>query len=56
MLFAAFARGGTIMQADAGVSSHLVEVVEATVLLVIAAEAIVRALAVRRGTPAEALA
>src|SRR5439155_965347 len=56
VLFAAFARGGTIMQADAGVSSHLVEVVEATVLLVIAAEAIVRALAVRRGTPAEALA
>jgi len=56
ILFAAFARGGTIMQADAGVSSHLVEVVEATVLLVIAAEAIVRALAVRRGTPAEAIA
>ena len=56
ILFAAFARGGTIMQADAGVSSHLVEVVEAIVLLVIAAEAIVRALATRRGTPAEALA
>jgi simple sugar transport system permease protein len=56
ILFAAFARGGTIMQADAGVSSHLVEVIEAIVLLVIAAEAIVRALARRRGTPAEALA
>jgi simple sugar transport system permease protein len=56
LLFAAFARGGTIMQSNAGISSHLVEVVEAIVLFVIAAEAIVRAIADRRGTPAEALA
>jgi simple sugar transport system permease protein len=56
LLFAAFARGGTIMQSNAGISSHLVEVVEAIVLFVIAAEAIVRAIAERRGTPAEALA
>lgn len=56
LLFAAFARGGTLMQANAGISSHLVEVIEAAVLFVIAAEAIVRAIADRRGTPAEALA
>jgi len=56
LLFAAFARGGTIMQSNASISSHLVEVVEAIVLFVIAAEAIVRAIADRRGTPAEALA
>jgi simple sugar transport system permease protein len=56
LLFAAFARGGTIMQSNAGISSHLVEVVEAIVLFVIAAEAIVRGIADRRGTPAEALA
>jgi len=55
ILFAAFARGGTLMQANASISSHLVEVVEAAVLFVIAAETIVRALANRRGTPAEAL-
>jgi simple sugar transport system permease protein len=56
ILFAAFARGGTLMQANAGISSHLVEVIEALVLFVIAAETIVRAIAGRRGTPAEALA
>jgi len=56
ILFAAFARGGTLMQANASISSHLVEVVEAAVLFVIAAETIVRAIASRRGTPAEALA
>lgn len=55
VLFGAFARGGTIMQSNADISSHLVEVVEAIVLFVIAAEAIVRAIADRRGTPAEAL-
>ena len=55
ILFAAFARGGTLMQANAGISSHLVEVIEAIVLFVIAAETIVRAIAKRRGTPAEAL-
>jgi simple sugar transport system permease protein len=56
ILFAAFARGGTLMQANAGISSHLVEMIEALVLFVIAAETIVRAIAGRRGTPAEALA
>ena len=56
ILFAAFARGGTLMQANAGISSHLVEVIEALVLFVIAAETIVRAIAGRRGTPAQALA
>lgn len=55
LLFAAFQRGGAIMQSNASISSHLVEVVEAIVLFVIAAETIVRALARRRGTPAEAL-
>ena len=55
LLFAAFQRGGTIMQSNAQISSHLVEIVEAIVLFVIAAETIVRALAQRRGTPAEAL-
>ena len=56
ILFGAFARGGTIMQSNAGISAHLVEVVEAVVLFVIAAETIVRAIARRRGTQAEALA
>ena len=56
ILFAAFARGGTLMQANAGISSHLVEMIEALVLFVIAAETIVRAIAGRRGTPAQALA
>jgi len=55
ILFAAFARGGTLMQANAGISSHLVEMIEALVLFVIAAETIVRAIAGRRG-PAQALA
>ena len=55
LLFAAFQRGGTIMQANASISSHLVEVVEAIVLFVIAAETLVRAIAQRRGTPAEGL-
>ncbi len=55
ILFGAFQRGGTIMQSNANISSHLVEIVEAIVLFVIAAETIVRAIAKRRGTPAEAL-
>ena len=55
LLFGGFARGGTIMQANASISSHLVEIVEAIVLFVIAAETIVRALARRSGTPAEVL-
>ncbi|HEY3100165.1 MAG TPA: ABC transporter permease, partial [Methylomirabilota bacterium] len=56
LLFAAFQRGGTLMQSNASISSHLVEIIEAIVLFVIAAETIVRAIANRRGTPAEALA
>ncbi len=55
VLFGAFQRGGTIMQSNANISSHLVEIVEAIVLFVIAAETLVRAIAKRRGTPAEAL-
>ncbi len=55
LLFAAFQRGGTLMQSNAGISSHLVEIVEAIVLFVIAAETIVRAIAARVGAPAEAV-
>jgi simple sugar transport system permease protein len=55
LLFGAFGRGGAIMQSNANISSHLVEIVEAIVLFVIAAETLVRAIAKRRGTPAEAL-
>jgi general nucleoside transport system permease protein len=51
LLFGAFARGGSIMQANAGVSAQLVSVIEALVLLVIAAELIVRILAARRRGP-----
>ena len=51
MLVGAFARGGTIMQANAGVSAQLVSVIEALVLFVIAAELIVRILAARRRGP-----
>ena len=50
ILFSAFARGGTIMQSNASISSHLVEIVEAIVLFVIAAETIVRIAARRLGT------
>ncbi|MBU6422603.1 MAG: ABC transporter permease [Chloroflexi bacterium] len=49
LLFAAFSRGGTLMQSDADISSHLVEIVEALVLFVIAAETVVRAVARRWG-------
>lgn len=55
LLFGAFQRGGAIMQSNANISSHLVEIVEAIVLFVIAAESVVRAIASRRGTPAEVL-
>ena len=51
LLFGAFARGGSIMQANAGVSAQLVSVIEALVLLVIAAELIVRIIAARRRGP-----
>jgi len=51
LLFGAFARGGSLMQANAGVSSQLVSVIEALVLFVIAAELIVRILSARRRGP-----
>ncbi|HEY8787071.1 MAG TPA: ABC transporter permease [Candidatus Limnocylindria bacterium] len=57
LLFGAFARGGSLMQANAGVSAQLVSVIEAIVLFVIAAELIVRLLSARRGRkPVEAIA
>ena len=58
LLFGAFARGGSIMQANAGVSAQLVSVIEAVVLFVIAAELIVRVLTARRRErkPLEAIA
>jgi len=51
LLFGAFARGGSIMQANAGVSAQLVSVIEAIVLFVIAAELVVRLLTARRRGP-----
>jgi general nucleoside transport system permease protein len=51
LLFGAFARGGSLMQANAGVSSQLVSVIEALVLFVVAAELIVRILSARRRGP-----
>lgn len=59
LLFGAFAHGGTVMQSNAGISSHLVSIIQALVLFVIAAEAIVRGIArrTRRGRkPVEAIA
>lgn len=59
LLFGAFAHGGAIMQSNAGISSNLVSVIQAFVLFVIAAEAIVRGIArrTRRGRqPVEAIA
>ncbi|MDO8562254.1 MAG: ABC transporter permease [Candidatus Limnocylindria bacterium] len=49
LLFGAFARGGTIMQSNAHISSNLVAVIEALVLFVIAAETVLRQLARRHG-------
>jgi len=49
LLFGAFARGGTIMQSNAHISSNLVAVIEALVLFVIAAETALRELARRHG-------
>ncbi len=47
LLFGAFARGGTIMQANAHISSNLVSIIGALVLFVIAAETMLRELARR---------
>lgn len=57
LLFGAFVHGGAFMQSSAGISSNLVAIVQAVVLFVIAAEALVRSLGRRRGRkPVEAIA
>ncbi|HEY8655225.1 MAG TPA: ABC transporter permease [Candidatus Limnocylindria bacterium] len=57
LLFGAFAHGGTLMQSSAGISSHLVSIIQAFVLFVIAAETVVRGLSRgRAGRPVEAIA
>lgn len=48
ILFGALDHGSTIMQANAGISSHLVEVLQGLIIFFVGADAIVRALA-RRG-------
>jgi simple sugar transport system permease protein len=48
ILFGALEHGGTIMQANVGTSSHLVEVLQGLIIFFIGADAIVRALS-RRG-------
>jgi simple sugar transport system permease protein len=48
ILFGALVHGGTLMQANAGISSHLVEILQGLIIFFIGADAIVRALA-RRG-------
>jgi len=58
LLFGAFVHGGAYMQSHAGISSNLVAIIQAFVLFVIAAEALVRSLTRRRGArkPVEAIA
>jgi simple sugar transport system permease protein len=57
LLFGAFVHGGAYMQSHANISSNLVAIIQAFVLFVIAAEAIVRRLTTRRGRkPVEAIA
>ena len=57
LLFGAFVHGGALMQSSAGISSNLVAIIQAFVLFVIAAEALVRGLVGRRGRrPVEAIA
>jgi simple sugar transport system permease protein len=48
LLFGALDNGATLMQANAGVSYHLVEIVEGLIIFFVGADAIIRALA-RRG-------
>lgn len=48
ILFGALVHGSTLMQADAGISSHLVEILQGLIIFFIGADAIVRALG-RRG-------
>lgn len=47
LIFGALEQGGTIMQANAGVSLHLVEILEGLIIFFIGADAIVRWLAAR---------
>ena len=57
LLFGAFVHGGAYMQSHANISSNLVAIIQAFVLFVIAAEAIVRSLTRRRGRkPVESIA
>ena len=58
LLFGAFVHGGAYMQSHAGISSNLVSIIQAFVLFVIAAEALVRAIVGRRRhrKPVEAIA
>ena len=44
ILFGALVHGSTLMQADAGISSHLVEILQGLIIFFIGADAIVRAL------------
>jgi ABC-type uncharacterized transport system permease subunit len=48
ILFGALVHGSTLMQADAGISSHLVEILQGLIIFFIGADAIVRAIG-RRG-------
>ena len=51
ILFGAFEHGGAIMQANAGISSHLIEILQGLIIFFIGADAIVRYLS-RRGLAA----
>jgi general nucleoside transport system permease protein len=48
ILFGAFEHGGAIMQSDAGISSHLIQILQGLIIFFIGADALVRYLA-RRG-------
>lgn len=48
LLFGAFGHGGALMQSNAQVSSHIVSVIEALVLFLVAAEVVTRVVAQRR--------
>lgn len=48
LLFGAFGHGGALMQSNAQVSAHIVSVIEALVLFLVAAEVVTRVVAARR--------
>lgn len=50
LLFGAFGHGGALMQSEAQVSAHIVNVIEALVLFLVAAEVVTRIVAGRRRT------